>query len=370
MIDCWIAIVGGLDEARTDHGLRHVTRASAAAALIGRALADKGCGIVVFSGNAAFLEPHVVRGYASSDHAAPESIHVIYPRRGDPPAFPEHKTKPGCFKFKISQHESWEVSFYRSLYTVDGLIIIGGAQSTFVSGIFATSRQAPLIALEPYGGSGSKVWELIDPSDGVITREEKELMAEDAPSDKWARDIVDCLLTQRKRLRDQKRRKEDEARTHRRQLSIEAAVGLTLLAASLALVVSTWDAAVARTMLLTALVVAPAIAGTSASLIRGLWEQVAGSVRERPRYVWLMAALGCAAGAVAGLLYVVAQLSAIAPAADGRLSPLTGRLVPFALLTGFLTGFATDAFFRRMAERVIDPIRVPAVTMPPAASSS
>jgi hypothetical protein len=122
-------------------------------------------------------------------------------------------------------------------------------------------------------------------------------------------------------------------------------------------------------MLLTALIVAPAIAGTSASLIRGLWEQVAGSVRERPRYVWLMAALGCAAGAVAGLLYVVAQLSAVAPLADGRLSPLTGRLVPFALLTGFLTGFATDAFFRRMAERVIDPIRVPAVSMPPAASS-
>jgi hypothetical protein len=370
MIDCWIAIVGGLDEARKDHGLRHVNRASAAAALIGRALADKGCGIVVFSGNSGFLEPHVVRGYASSDHAAPDSIQVIYPRRGDPPAFAEHKTKPGCFKFKISQHESWEVSFYRTQQTVDGLIIIGGAQSTFISGIFATSRQAPMVALEPYGGSGSKVWELIDPSDGVITREEKELMAEDAPTEKWARGIVDCLLAQSMRLRDRKRRKEDESRAHRRQLSIEAAVGLVLLAASLALVVTTWDAAVARTMLLTALVVAPAVAGTSASLIRGLWEQVAGSVRERPRYVWLMAALGCVAGAVAGLLYVVAQLSAIAPAADGRLSPLTGRLVPFALLTGFLTGFATDAFFRRMAERVIDPIRVPAVTMPPAASSS
>jgi hypothetical protein len=346
-----------------------VHRASTAAALLGRALADKGCGIVVYSCNPTFLESHVVRGYVSSDHAAPESIHVIYPRRGEPPAFAEHQTKPGCFKFKISQHESWEVSFYRSLYTVDGLIIIGGAQSTFVSGIFATSRQAPLIALEPYGGSGSKVWELIDPGDGVITREEKELMAEDAPSEKWASDVVDCLLTQRKRLRDQKRRKEDEAAAHRRQLSIEAAVGLVLLAASLSLVVSTWDAAVTRTLLLTALVVAPAIAGTSASLIRGLWEQVAGSVRERPRYVWLMAALGCAAGAVAGLLYVVAQLSAVAPIADGQLSPLTGRLVPFALLTGFLTGFATDAFFRRMAERAIDPVRVPAVTMPPAASS-
>ena len=146
-------------------------------------------------------------------------------------------------------------------------------------------------------------------------------------------------------------------------------MGLVLLAASLSLVVGTWDAAVTRTLLLAALVVAPAIAGTSASLIRGLWEQVAGSVRERPRYVWLMAALGCAAGAVAGLLYVVAQLSAIAPVADGQLSPLTGRLVPFALLTGFLTGFAADAFFRRMAERAIDPIRVPAVSMPPAASS-
>ena len=97
MTDCWIAIVGGLDEARKDLGLRNVNRASAAAALLGRALADKGCGIVVYSCNPTFLESHVVRGYVSSDHAAPESIHVIYPRRGEPPAFAEHQTKPGCF---------------------------------------------------------------------------------------------------------------------------------------------------------------------------------------------------------------------------------------------------------------------------------
>ena len=368
MIDCWIAIVGGLDKTRPELGLRDVTRASAAAALIGRALAEKGCGIVVYSGNPSFAEPHVVRGYASSDQAAPESIHVIYPRGGGLPAFAEHQSKPGCFKFKLSQYRSWEVSFYRSLHHADGLIVLGGGQSTFIAGILGTTRQMPIVALEPYGGAASKVWELIDPGEGLITREEKELMAESAPTDKWARAIVASLLAQRQRLRAQAQGSAEHVRKEQRRLAGEAVAGLALLAVSLSLVVWTWDASTRRELLLSALVVAPAIAGTSASLIRGLWEQVAGRARECTRSVWLMAALGCAAGAIAGLLYVVAQLSAVAPAADGRLSALAGRLVPFALLTGFLTGFATDAFFRRMAEREIDPIRVPPVTVPPVTS--
>jgi hypothetical protein len=39
---------------------------------------------------------------------------------------------------------------------------------------------------------------------------------------------------------------------------------------------------------------------------------------------------------------------------------LASRLVPFALLTGFLAGFATDAFFRKMRDRDVGSVEVPA----------
>ncbi len=364
MTDVWIAIVGALDSTRPDLGLRNPERGIAAACQLGAALAEKGCGLVVYSSHPTFIERHLVKGYASSERAAAESIQVIYPRRSERPAFDEQQSKPGLFKFKINFHSNWEVAFYRSLYTVDGLILIGGGQSTFVAGILATSSQLPLVALEPYGGTSEKVWGLIDPADGLIRQEEKELMAEDNQSAAWAARIVGALLEQRQRRRNRDRERIEQSRSHQWRRAAEAVTGLVLLAISLALVVWSWDESMPRGRLLTALIAAPAIAGMSASLMRGLWERVTGPPPGGARPVWIMAALGCVAGAVAGLLYSIAQLTVVLPGTDGQLPAITGRLVPFALLTGFVTGFATDAFFRRMAEREVDPIQLPAFTTP------
>jgi hypothetical protein len=73
----------------------------------------------------------------------------------------------------------------------------------------------------------------------------------------------------------------------------------------------------------------------------------------------IIALLGAAAGAVSGLLYVIAQLTALAPGVEGKLPPVAGRLVPFALITGFLAGFAADAFFRRLENEKTPDIQVP-----------
>src|SRR5262249_43673168 len=148
-------------------------------------------------------------------------IQVMYPRRSAPPAFDEQQGKPGLFKFRISQHANWEVAFYRSLYTVDGVILIGGGQSTFVAGILATSSQLPLVALEPYGGTSAKVWDLIDPADGLIRQEEKELMAEDSQSAAWAARIVTALLEQRQRRRNRDRERTEQSRSHQWQRAAE-----------------------------------------------------------------------------------------------------------------------------------------------------
>ena len=77
-----------------------------------------------------------------------------------------------------------------------------------------------------------------------------------------------------------------------------------------------------------------------------------------------MTLLGCTAGAIAGLLYVVAQLTALPPTGTGQMPTTATRLVPFALLTGFLAGFATDAFFRKPRERDVVSVEVPAFKAP------
>jgi uncharacterized membrane protein len=83
--------------------------------------------------------------------------------------------------------------------------------------------------------------------------------------------------------------------------------------------------------------------------VRGAWETVIqGLPQSRPAA--MVGVLGVIAGGVAGMMFVVAQLAALAPAAGGQLPPQVNRLIPLALLTGFSAGFATDLVFSRLRE--------------------
>ena len=357
MIQAWIAVFGSVDPNRPALGIKNPDLARAAAKSIGRALADHSCGIIVYSGDANFIEADIVSGFVLSDKAQPESIRVIYARKSPQPVFKEQQTKPTCFKFRIDSNPNWEVSFYRSLYGADGVVLIGGGQSTFIAGILAATRNMPAIALEAYGGSGSSVWELLTPNEGLLSEDDKNLMAEENTTAEWATRVVDSLLKQKARQVSALQKVAESQRARRRSLALEALAAVILLCFGLALFVWTWDADVDRAKLLTALVAAPTVAGGAASIVRTLWEQLTetGLVR---RSVGIMALLGAIAGAISGLLYVVAQLTALLPGDHGKLAPIAGRLVPFALLTGFLAGFAMDAFFRSLREKEIAQVQI------------
>ena len=60
-------------------------------------------------------------------------------------------------------------------------------------------------------------------------------------------------------------------------------------------------------------------------------------------------ALGGVAGAVAGMLFITAQLVAVSPEVQPAVwAKQAGRLVPFAVLIGFVAGMTLDAVFRKL----------------------
>ena len=186
-------------------------------------------------------------------------------------------------------------------------------------------------------------------------------MAEINASQVWARDMVGVLLAQKERLAEAARVAEEKKNNRTRQLRWQALTAVGVLILALLLFITTWDAPLGRVPLLGALMFAPGLAGAAASIVRTVWEQVVGETLNAARPALVMALLGCAAGIIAGLLYVVAQLTAIAPsqAANASMPIAASRLVPFALLTGFLAGFAADAFFRKMRDRDVGSVEVP-----------
>ena len=86
-----IAIVGSVDaNLEVELGLHHVGQAKAACHALGRALAEKGCNIVVLDGNdPQFIEGDIVDGYVGSGEARPGAIRVLV-HKEDNATFPAY----------------------------------------------------------------------------------------------------------------------------------------------------------------------------------------------------------------------------------------------------------------------------------------
>ena len=85
----------------------------------------------------------MVRGYVGSGQAAPGSIEVRFPDGAEAATFPEYETHAAAFRFQPDISRDWEVSFYRSLNDVDGLILLGGGRSTLIGGLVALGLGVP-----------------------------------------------------------------------------------------------------------------------------------------------------------------------------------------------------------------------------------
>lgn len=327
----FISIVGSVEESRTyDPPLRNAAEAKKTAELVGTELAKRGYGIIVYAGD--FIERDVVRGFVRTAKAK-KSIQVLFPSHQKGAAeFPEYASHKALFDPIVDEALDWEMSFYGSLARVDGIVAIGGARSTLITGVLALSYRIPLIALQSFGGSGEKIWKALASGRGLTTKEEANEMAQKGDAEmvgKW----IDSLESQ-----SDARRKE----LHKASgIRWAVAAGVLVVGWVLTLPLGYWLLPAtpgAEGGQLPAFVfllfLAPMLAGASGATMRML-------IPDASTPTVKSTVLGMAAGAISGLLYVLSHLLA-------NPKPHNFAILVIAVAFGFIAGLTFDAVFKKL----------------------
>ncbi len=359
-----IAVVGCASEARKDVlKVYDADIARRAAEDVGRELAKAKCRLLIYSSCPDFIEFEVVRGYMAANSAGTNLIQVRYPLSVSQAPFPGQTDCEQLFDWRPDRSNDWEVSFYRSLEEVDGIILIGGGDSTLIAGLVAMGHRLPTFALASFGGAAAKVWESLSAQRDLVSPEDVSLMARPKWTPETAKACVASLQGQRDRL-------EAEAQTRkllevRRSgiLTRQAVVAAILFIAAIAAVPVAWGNELSYRSLLFLLFLCPVLSGISGATIRMIFDWRQGATPHAASSALVTAALGLVAGGVSGLLFISAQLSAIPQTNDAVVAKLqaaqASRLVPFALAIGFVAGLTLDAVFRKLTG--IDVVRTDVV---------
>src|ERR1700752_3927744 len=148
------SIIGGAEPARNNPERPdaykpevRIDETRAIAKALGSAIAKRGHGLVVY--DARFIEADAVEGYVAENPKADRTdppIIIRQPQDGKLVPFKEEATHPTLFERRADKTGLWEVSFYRSLADSDGLILLGGANSTMVAGQVSIGARIPILA--------------------------------------------------------------------------------------------------------------------------------------------------------------------------------------------------------------------------------
>jgi hypothetical protein len=328
-----IAIVGDVNPNRTfTPPMKDPAKAKRAAQELGTELAQRGAKLLVYGGP--FLEADVVRGFVAGKPAKDRSIIMWYTKDQEPPPFAEETSHPTLFERRSERGADWEIAFYRSITRADGVILIGGANATKISGQVAIGTRMPILSLAEFGGAAAEVWGTLSAGEDLPNRDDINLMARPW-ADGLAAACVSALFAQHER-----RRSFDGA--PRPILSVLAAL---LFLSALAIVPWVWGRNAFGVWML---FIAPLLAGGAGAAIRPVVDRLRGSQGVAPA-VLATVVLGLIAGGIAGVLFVTAQLTAdpqLAIATD--LGQYARRSVPFAVGVGFVAGLTADAVFGKL----------------------
>jgi hypothetical protein len=227
----------------------------------------------------------------------------------------------------------WEVSFYRSLADSDGVILMGGANSTSIAGQVAIGARIPILVLERTGGSASTVWKTIAPGIDLPTIDEHARMARSVTAESvsgW----VDALEAQRRR------RYAVESGPILWHAVYASVLFILSLCASLGShLIPELPEAAGKAFLFTSTL----LAGAAGAAIRMVFERRYGSGPLVPPSIAITCALGMMAGALAGLLYLVAQPSSLNLTGESGL-----RLVSIVAVVSTIGGLTAETIFRKL----------------------
>jgi hypothetical protein len=282
--------------------------------------------------------------------AGDDNIEVHYSTASDrAPHFPEEKKRPKMFKYRGDDRPSWASSFYRSLSKVDGVVLMGGGETTYVAGTVALMHKKPVMAIATFGGSAEQIWRELTREPGILEEDEWQEMAIPSWSPQRADTLVKNALAQMRRLREREKREHAAMRGHRAINHVYVAVPLLL--ASLSPIPFTWDNPnLPKWFVLMLVLFSPLLAGISGATARTAYEAIGNRLSQDPANLAMTAGLGAIAGGVAATLFVITQLVAISPEVnDPIFSKQAGRLVFFAAIIGFIGGLTLDAVFRKLS---------------------
>src|SRR5678815_3351788 len=140
-----IAIVGSLSDGRQyDPPAGDVAGGRAAARALGKELARRGHRLVVYDCRS--IESEVVAGFLESPPSGKQSIEIHYPIN-DPRYAQFLERETGYEDFFVEKPDTspeWEVSYYRSLNEIDGIVLIGGGSSTLATGLIGLTFRVPM----------------------------------------------------------------------------------------------------------------------------------------------------------------------------------------------------------------------------------
>lgn len=335
------SIIGSAEPARNDpnHPFRfdpvvNIDETRAVAKLLGAAIAERGHGLVVY--DARFIEADVVEGFVSANpksSAADPPIIIYQPPEEKLVRFKEEATNGALFTRRADKTGHWEVSFYRSLADSDGVILLGGANSTMVAGQVSMGARIPILALERTGGAASIVWKTIAPGIDLPTVDEHARMAQE-PTAAAAAEWVKALELQRRR------RFAVESGPIRWHAIYASLLFILALGAALGShLIPCLSSPLAKTLLLASTL----LAGAAGASVRMVFERRYGSGPLVPPSMAITFALGAMAGALAGLLYLIAQPS------DVKLSDETGlRLAAILAVVSTIGGLTAETIFRKL----------------------
>jgi hypothetical protein len=336
----FIAIIGSLDEGRDyDPELRDPRIGLRACRQLGERLAAEGFGLIVYSGNPRFVEAGVVGGYAESAAARRHSIKLMVPMGSAHKVFAEADDKRELVHVINEPSTDWEVSFYRSLASVAGVLLIGGGRSTYIAGLIALSLRTPVVTLARFGGAAHLVWESLGRNRNEVTDDEFQLMAAD-----WSDSSAGLAVTM---FKDQARRGVERSQAMRgssRRATASLIVSGVFFLLGLALIPLLFAIKPTATGNVAVLIAAAVFVAPVGAIIRN----VMGGGQH-----WLRTAvLGMVAGAVACLLFIVAQVATSPDALQG-----TGArtLLLFVVPISFVAGLTFDAVYNKLvAQDVVD----------------
>jgi len=291
----------------------------------------------VYSSAADFVEGDVVRGYAMCGDTPDRSIQVRAPQGSRAVQFPEARSRPELFDNRPDASEDWEVSFYRSLVETDGVLLVGGGRSTYVTGLIALAFGIPIAVVTSFGGRAVRVWQALDRVRNDAGPEEISLMGRDEWREDMAAPVVGSLIAQGKRRTAKREAELRDARKDARHASVSLLVAAVCVIIALGLIPLSYSFTPGTGTSIALLIAAPLFAATAGAIVRHSFEK---------GHEWLRTGvLGMAVGSVSALLFIAAQLLTtpdVLSSSDAR------RLLWFVVPVGFIAGLTFDAVYRKL----------------------